>query len=59
MTMGALVFAIALAVGVAGAWWFFASQNASVISWGNAVISQCQGAAVVDGVCHATIRVRN
>jgi hypothetical protein len=58
MLAGAGVLCVGLLIGAAAAWWFFVDQNATLLSWGRAAMSQCQDAAVVDGTCHVTIRVR-
>ena len=56
MTMGAALVVGSLVLGSLGAWWFFEHQNANVISWGRAAMSQCNTVAA-GSLCHPSIKV--
>lgn len=56
----ALVLMVAAAVGGAfGAWWLFEQQNSVELSWGRAALSQCHGAAIVNGECRLKMRAND
>ena len=53
--LGAAAVGVALTLasavgGAFGAWWLFADQNATTLSWGRAALSQ-------GSVCHPSIRI--
>jgi hypothetical protein len=56
MSVGGAVLLVGLVLGAAGAWWFFDHQNANVISWGRAAMSQCNTVAA-GSLCHPSIKV--
>jgi hypothetical protein len=58
MTMGALLLLVGIAIGTGIGWRLFEQENATVLSWGTAALSQCHDAAIVNGECHPTIRLR-
>jgi hypothetical protein len=46
------------AVSAYGGWWLFEQQNGAALSWGRAAMEACSSVPVVDGACHATIKLR-
>jgi hypothetical protein len=55
-TVGGTLLLLGLVLGWIGTWWFFEHENAAVLSWGRAAMSQC--ATVATGAqCHPTIKV--
>ena len=57
LTVGGLVLGVlGVLGGVFGSWWMFERQNANIISWGRAAMSQCE-AVPAGALCHPAIKV--
>lgn len=56
--IGVAALVVALIIGMGGGWWLFEQQNAGVLSWGRVAMQACSEVPVVNGECHATIKLR-